>query len=138
MTDSLGIFRSRSPLKRTAMNLSEAVGLSATPLRGPYRFMPVLAGQEIFKVAVGNVSRQNEDSRAIDSVDASKVDGTTSSNDLREPESEPPKRLISNNSLQSFTRPGEPEPKPPKFLTKWAPRLIGKKLFVEGNLLQEK
>ena len=98
--------------------------MSATPLRGPYRFMPVLAGQEMFKVAVGNLSRQNEDSKLVDSAaGGSKINITAS-----------------NNTLRTNARPGDPESKPPKSpkrLTRWAPRLIGKKLFVEGNLLQE-
>ena len=87
--------------------LEELGGLSATPIRGPNRFMPVLSGLGVFKVPFP-IPPPPAPEPVIPAI-----------------HSEPAK-----NSVAS-----EPPLEHTKFLVNWVPRLHGKKLIVEGNLL---
>ncbi len=105
--------RSRSPLSRLPLvnlsdvqaGLEELGGPSATPIRGPNRFMPVLSGLGVFKVPF--------------------------------PFFPPPEPVIpatqSERTKNSVAL--EHEFEHTKFLVNWVPRLQGRKLIVEGNLL---
>ena len=118
--------------------------MSATPSRGPRRFIPVLTGQEVFKVPLPSFQPHSLDPDITQTTSKA----APACFQYQETVSQQPATVVTSAQPRPTSAAGSQhhkpvaaqdtpisEPETTKFLVNWVPRLIGRKLVVEGNLL---